>query len=138
MAGSIDGFYPGQAEVPEQVRLHEGCEESAAGAVDVDGDVEPGLGLQLVERHADLVDRLELQGEGDAKGHDHADGVFIAALEDFFRGEQQALAFHGDFADLDVEVAAELVPADLDRAHDEVRSIGGFALARAGVCASSI
>jgi hypothetical protein len=128
MAGSIDGFYPRQTEVPEQLRLHEGREESAAGSVDVDGDVEPGLGLQLVQRHADLVDRLELQGERDAEGNDHADGVFIAALEHFFRGEQQALAFHGNFADFDVEVAAELVPADLDRAHDEVRSVDGFAL----------
>ena len=128
MPGSIDGFHPRQAEVPEQVRLHEGREESAAGSVDVDGDVEPGLGLQLVERDADLVDRLELQSERNAESNDHADGVFVTALEHFFRREQQAVAFHGDFADLDVEVAAKLVPADLHRAHDEVRSIGGFAL----------
>ena len=81
MAGSVDGFYPRQAEVPEKVRLHEGREESAAGSVDVDGDVEAGLGLQLVERQADLVDRLELQGERNAEGNDDADGVFVAALE---------------------------------------------------------
>src|SRR5271154_1888140 len=119
MPGSIDGFHPGQTEVPEQVRLHEGGEESAARSVDVDGDVQPGLSLQLVERHADLVDWFELQGEGDAEGNDHPDGVLIAALENFFRGQQQALALHGNFADLDVEVAAKLVPADLHWAHDE-------------------
>jgi len=70
------------------------------------------------------VDRLELQGECDAEGNDDADGVFIATLEDFFGSEQEAVGFHGGFADFDVEVAAEFVPADLHRAHDEVRSIG--------------
>jgi hypothetical protein len=72
--------------------------------------------------------RLELQRERDAQRYNYADGVFVAALQDFFRRQQQAVAFHRDFANLDIEVAAELVPADLHRPHDQVRRVGGFAL----------
>ena len=124
MAGGIDGFHAGQAEVPEEVRLGEGRQKGAAGPVDVDGDVESRLGMQLVEGHADRVHRLELEGECDAEGDDDADGVFVAALDDLFRGEQEAAAFHRDLADFHVEVAAEFVPADLDGTHHEVRSAG--------------
>jgi len=52
----------------------------------------------------------------------------VYGLIDFFRSEQEAVAFHGDFPNFNVEVAAELVPADLDRAHDEVWGRSGFAL----------
>src|SRR5579859_6462573 len=124
MSRGVDGFDAGQTEVPEQIGLDERREEGAAGSIDVNGNVEAGACLQLVEGVADLFDRLELQGEGDAKGDDDADGVFVAALEDFIGGEQEAVAFHGDLADLDVEVAAELMPADLDGAHDEVWGFG--------------
>ena len=113
-------FTRGRRKSQSRSGCDEGREEGAAGSVDVDGDVEPGLGLQLVKRHADLVYRLELQSERDTECDDYADGVFVAALDHFFRREQEAFAFHGHFADFDIEVAAELVPADLDRAHDEV------------------
>ena len=127
MAGGVDGFDAGQAEVPEQVGLGERRQEGAAGAVDVDGDVQAGFGLELVEGEADGVDWFKLEGEGDAERDDDSDGVFVAAFEDFFGGEEQSVAFHGDFADFDVEVAAELVPADLDGAHDEIRRFDGLA-----------
>src|SRR5579859_4242305 len=124
MSGGVDGFDAGQAEIPEQIGLDEGCEEGAAGSIDVNGDVKACACLQLVEGVADFFDRLELQGEGDAEGDDDADGVLVAALNDFFGSEQETVAFHGDLADLDIEVTAELVPADLDGAHDEVWSFG--------------
>ncbi len=124
VAGGVDGFDAGEAKVPKKVGLGEGRKESAAGSVDVDGDVEAGVGLQLVESDADGVDRLELEGEGDAESDDDADGVFIATLEDLFWREQEAITFHGDFADFDVEITAELVPANLNRAHDKVGSAG--------------
>ena len=54
-------FTRGRRKVPEKIRPHKGREEGAAGSVDVDGDVEPGLSLQLVKGDADLVHRLELQ-----------------------------------------------------------------------------
>ncbi len=137
VAGGVDGFDARQAKIPEQIGLEEGREEGAAGAVDVDGDVEARFGLKLVEGETDLVDRLELQSEGDAESDNDADGVFIATLEHFSRPEQQAVAFHGDFANIDVEVAAELVPADLDRAHDEVGRVSWVCPGRAAACASS-
>ncbi len=41
---------------------------------------------------------------------------------------QEPVAFDRDLAHLDVEVAAELVPADLHRTANEVRLVSGFAL----------
>jgi hypothetical protein len=34
------------------------------------------------------VDRLKLEGKSDAESDDDANGVFVAALEDFLRSEQ--------------------------------------------------
>src|SRR5208282_6248556 len=103
-------------------------EEGATRAVNVNGNVEACFGQKLVERYADLAHRLELQGEGDSQRDHDPDGVFIAALQHFFGRKQQAVAFHGDFPNLHVEVTAELVPADLNRAHHEVGGISGLAL----------
>src|ERR1700677_3958971 len=99
MTGGVDRFYAGQAEVPEKVRLGEGCKEGAARPVDVDGNIEPGLGLKTIEGKTNFVDRLELKGERNAQSDDNADGIFVAALEDLFRREEETVAFHGDLAD---------------------------------------
>ena len=77
----------------------------------------------MVKGGGDGLDWLVLEGECHAEGDDDADGVFVAAAEDFFGGEEEAVALHGDLAKFDVEVAAELVPADLYRACDEVGAV---------------
>jgi hypothetical protein len=73
----------------------------------MDRDVESRLSMQLVESYADLVNWLVPQGECNAKRDDNADGVFAAAFQNFLRSEQETIAFHGNFADFDVEVARE-------------------------------
>src|SRR5580698_5251812 len=104
MARRVDGFDAWQAEVPDKLGLNKGCEETSAGSIDVDGNVESGLCKKPIERDADLVHRLVLEGERDAERDDDADGILIAPLYDFFRGEQQAVAVHGHFADFHIEV----------------------------------
>lgn len=125
-ARGVDRLHPGQAEIPGQVRRAEGREEASARPVHMDRHVEPGLGLELVKGVGDRLHRLVLAGEGDAEGGDHADGVLVDPLEHFRGVEDQPVALHGDLADLDVEIAGELVPADLHGAADHVELVGGF------------
>src|SRR5210317_285092 len=60
VAGGVDRLDPRQAEIPFQLRLDKGGEEAAAGAVDVDRDIQTGLLLQLVESIVDVLDRFIL------------------------------------------------------------------------------
>ena len=93
--------------------------------------------LVRVEGLADGLDRLVLAGEGHAEGGDDADGVLVHALDHFLRRHDQPVAFHRDLAQLDVPVAGELVPADLDRAGHQVGLVGGLAQPPSGVPAIS-
>jgi hypothetical protein len=43
----------------------------------VDGDVEPGIPLHLIEGSRDLFDRFVHPGEGDAHDGHHPDGVLV-------------------------------------------------------------
>ena len=49
------------------------------------------------------------------------------ALEHFFGRHDQPVVFHRDLAMLDVPIAGELVPADLDRPGDQVRFVDRLA-----------
>jgi len=60
VARSVDGFYARQAEIPYDILLDEGGDETAAGTVHMDGDIEPRPLLVVVQRVAYLLDRLVL------------------------------------------------------------------------------
>ncbi len=126
VARGVDRLHPRQAEIPDQIRGAERGEKSAAGAIDMDRDVEAGVRLQPVEGLSDRRDRLVLAGEGDAEGGNDADGVLVATRDRLLGGHQEPPRGHRDLAKLDVPVARELVPADLHRAGDEIGAVGGF------------
>ena len=67
-----------QAEVPLEIGLHERRDESAGGGVDVDRDVAPRSPLELVERGADLLDRLVAAVERRPEDRYHSDRVLVA------------------------------------------------------------
>jgi hypothetical protein len=122
--GRVDRLHAGNAEVPLQLGHGERREQGAAGAVHVEGDVEAPFGLQPVERGGDGGDVLEEAGEGlPERGHHH-DRVLVAALQALLGLHQVAPGVHRDLADLHVEVARELLPADLHGAAHEVRPLG--------------
>ena len=127
VARGIDGLHPRQPEIPFQSGGAEGRQKAAAGAVDMDRNVEPRGRLELIERVGDRLDRLIAAVERDPQRGHHADGVLVAAGEHFLRRHEQTVFFHRDFAQLDVPVARELVPADLDRTANQVRPVGGLA-----------
>ena len=80
-------------------------------------------GRERVERGRDLGHRLVGAVIGRAEDGDDADRVLVARFRGALGAEVRHLRPDGDEPRLDVEVAAELLPADLDvRAHDEVRA----------------
>ena len=126
VAGRVDGLDPRNPEIPFELRRAERRQESAAGPVHVNRDVQPGVLLQLVQGVRHRLHRLEGAGKRDPqRGHD-ADGVLVTALQDLLGGHQKAILLHGNLAQLDVPVAGELVPADLHRPGDHVRLVHGF------------
>jgi hypothetical protein len=134
----VDRCDAGQAEVPLEVGVDERRDEGAGRAVDVDGNVEPGPLLQLVERRADLRDRLVRAVERRAEDRDDADRVLVAVLDGLLRREGEAISLHRHETHLDVPVVGELLPAHLDvDAHDEVRLVGRLALGRPAASASA-
>ena len=128
----VDRRDAGEAEVPLEVGVEERRDHRAGRAVGVHRHVDPGLGLERVERVADLLHGLVRAVEGGAEDRDDADRVLVAELHRLLRGEREARALHRDEAHLDVPVVRELLPADLDvDAHDEVRLVDRLALGRA-------
>ncbi|GAA3070789.1 hypothetical protein GCM10020254_13220 [Streptomyces goshikiensis] len=107
--------------------MEEGGDEPAAGGVDVDGHVPAVLGLDPVEFGADLGDGFVVAAVGDAEDGDDADGVLVHVLGELVGPQAGGAGLQRDLAQLDVEVAGELVPADLYRAADEVGTVDGEA-----------
>ena len=129
MPRGVDRGDAREAEVPLEVRVDERRDERARGAVDVHRHVEPRAGLQVVERVADLLHGLVRAVVGRADDRDHADRVLVAARHGLLGREVEPVALHRHEAHLDVPVAGELLPADLDvDAHDEVRRVRRLAL----------
>ena len=94
--------------------------------------------LQVVERGADLGDRLVAAVERRAEDRDDADRVLVAVLHRLLGGQVEAVALHRHEPRLDVPVVGELLPADLDvDAHDEVRLVDRLAGGRARAAASA-
>src|SRR5215207_7951803 len=70
------------------------------------------------------MDRLVRAVEGRTEDGYHADGVLVAELHCLLAVHVETVPLHRHVAGLDLEVVAELLPADLDvYAHDHVRPI---------------
>jgi hypothetical protein len=124
----VDAGDPRNAEVPLQVRIEEGGDHAARGAVDVDRDVQASLFLEAVERVGDLRHRLVAAVEGGAQDRHHADRVLVDELDRLLAGEVETVARHRDQPRFDLEVVCEFLPADLDvDAHDDVGLVGRLA-----------
>ena len=74
-----------------------------------------------------ILNRLVRTVEGRTEDGDHADGVLVADLYCLFTIQVETVPFHRHVAGLDLEVVAELLPADLDvYAHDHVGLLGAL------------
>ncbi len=126
--GGVDGGDARQPEVPHHVGVEEGGDEAAAGPVHVDRDVPAVLGLDPVEFRCDLGDGLVVAGVGDADDGDDADGVLVDVLGELMGAQAGGVGLERDRAQFDVEVAGELLPADLDGPAHQVGPVDGEAL----------
>ena len=124
VARGVDRLDARKAEVPLEVGLDERRHEPARGRVDVERDVQTLVGLELVERAGDLLDRLVAAVERRAENRDDADRVLVALRHGLLGAEVVALALHRHQPRLDLPVAAELLPAHLDvGAHHQIRLV---------------
>ena len=126
MARSIDRRHPREAKVPHQVGVKEWGDEATRRSVDVQRNVRAVVAVEPVQCRGQGRDRLVAAVEGRPEDADHPDGVVVAALDRLRRGEVMAISCERHLARFDVEVAAELLPADLHvDSHDDVRAVVG-------------
>src|SRR5690606_36825021 len=62
----VDGFDAGESEIPNEFGLEERGDEASAGGIDMDGNVQALLCLELVEGFAEFLDVLVAAVEGAA------------------------------------------------------------------------
>ena len=121
MAGDVDRAHLLETEVPQRVGVEERPHEAAAGGVDVQRDVEPLLVLELEQHLVDALDVVRMAREGGAEHGADADRVLVEMGMDVLGPDRELVGLQRDDPRLDVEVAAELVPYDVDvPAEDEV------------------
>ena len=86
----------------------------------MDGNIQTGIPLKLVQGIGNLLHRFILAGKRHAQGGHYTDGIFIAAFDDLFNRHNQTVPFHGDLPKFYIPVASEFVPADLHRTADHI------------------
>ena len=128
VARHVDRLHLREAEVPLEVGVEERRHEASARGVDVDRHVRAVSLVVGDDPIVDLLDRLELAGEGRAEDRDHPDGVLVDARHHVVGIDDVAASGDRRVPRLDVPVAAELLPHHLHvRAEDHVRAVGGLA-----------
>ena len=132
VARDVDRLDGRQPEVPDQVGVGERRHEAAGGRVDVQRHVPAGLLVELLQHRVELLDGLELSGVRRAENTHDGDRVLVDQRLGLGHANHGALVRHVNAAQLDVEVARELVPDDLHVGprHD-VRLVGRLALGSA-------
>ena len=125
MPGDVDRAHVLQPEVPRRVGVQERPHEAAAGAVDVQRDLEALLLAQPGQQRVDADDVVGVAGERRAEHGGDADRVLVDVRLDVLGANRELVALQRDDPRLDVEVAAELLPHDVHvAAEDEVRPVG--------------
>ena len=128
VAGDVDRAHLLEPEVPLRVRVEEGPDEAAGGAVDVDRHVVPAVLLQLHQVVVDPADVVGMAGEGGAEDGGDADRVLVDLRGDVVGADRVLALLQRHHPLFDVEVAAELFPDHVHvAAEDEVRFVDRFA-----------
>ena len=114
-----------QAEIPREVRPGEGGDKAATGSVDVERDVPAVLGVQVHKGVVQFAYRFVLARVGAAEDAHYADGVLVDQRHGLIDADYVTLRCKGHIPGLDVQVAGEFLPANLDiRPEDDVRPVG--------------
>lgn len=108
VTGNVDGGQVGQAEVKHDLWEHKWGHERPRGAIHMNHNVPPILGIQLTHCSIDAGDVLELPGVRAAKDCHHANRVLITLRRQQLRSRNVASFFRRNVARFDVPVATEL------------------------------
>ena len=80
------------------------------------------LGLKFIESCGNFINRLVASVKGAAEDRDYADRVLVALFNGLVGGQVHPALFNRNHAWLNIPIAAELLPANLDIcSHHEVR-----------------
>jgi hypothetical protein len=116
-----------EPEIPSGVRVEERPDEGAAGAVDVQGNIQALLVAKSDQQVVDADHFVGVAGEGRADHRRDADRVLIDVRLDVLGADRVLARLQGHDPRLDVEVAAELLPDHVDVAtEDQVGLVGGL------------
>ena len=131
VARDVDRSHLLEAEVPLVVGVEEWPDEAAARAVDVERHVQSALVPDLDQELVDPDDVVGVACEGRSQDGGHADRVLVDVRLHVLGADRVLVGLERDDPRLDIEVAAELLPDDVDvAAEDEVwlvcRSSSGF------------
>ena len=129
MAGSTDGKYPFQAEVPFQFRFQERQDETTGSGIHMDRNVVACLCIVCVECSVQCFHVVVQTCPGYTLDGDDTDGVFITILQGFLRVECDMFLCQWHLAHFDLPQLGEFFPYYLESGRDnEVRFVGRFAL----------
>lgn len=128
MAGDVDGDDLLEAEIPLELGDDEGSDETTAGCVDVDGDIDVLGDEQVVDGLGVLV----TTGVSGAKNGYNTNGVLVDEINSLLGIDQETITLAEDVLLVNLKVANSLLPADLDGGrHDQVGALGALALSLA-------
>ncbi len=127
MAGSTDGLDAGNAEVKDKIRGAERSKETAAGSIYMDVNADAGLVFIIIQGLGNFRRQFISTRIGHSERGNHNDGVLINLFQHPVNIHLPFSGRHRDFTHFNIPIAAELVPADLDRAAYQVGLVNGFA-----------
>ena len=124
VAGSADGKYPFQAEIPNRFRINERVNKTTGSGIHVDANLPTFLGVQLVEGIVNLLHVIVQPSNRHPLNRHHANGVLVASLDNVLRVKRDLLRRHGNHTHFHIPVDSELLPHHLHTGRDnEIRFI---------------
>ena len=127
MTGGVDRTHLFEAKIPFRVGIEKGPNESAAGTIDVQRDVRALALLQVDQEIVDPDNVVGVAGERGSHNRRDADRVLVDVRLDVLRAHRVLPRLQWHDPRLHVEVAAELLPHDVNvAAEHQVRAVGGL------------
>ena len=121
VTGDVDRPDLLEAEIPLGLRIQERPHEPTARRVDVEGHIDFTLSLEIEQAVVDAPDVVGMAGEGRAQHGGDADRVLIDERNHVLGPDHVLVWLQRHDPRLDVEVAAELLPDDMNvAAEDEI------------------
>ena len=91
----------------------EGWEEGRGGRVDVDVDVDRGVGVEFMEGMVEGLWEVIVRGVGEGESGEEGDGVLVRGLNDGFGVDKEVRGGDRDVREVEMGVGGEFMGGDL-------------------------